>query len=172
MDNYVNIGIIVASFGVKGEVVIQHHLGASPHIDGMKVLFIETVKDKFIPYFIKEVKVKSENEILVSFEDIDSPEKAKKHLKKKAWLPEQEAKKLSSKAAPISLLGFTVVENKTALGKVLEVIEQPMQILLRIEIDSKEVLIPINESTLVKIDHRAEKIFVTLPEGLLDIYLS
>ena len=75
-------------------------------------------------------------------------------------------------AAPISLLGFTVVEKKTSLGKVLEVIEQPMQILLRIEIDTKEVLIPINESTLVKIDHKSEKIVVTLPEGLLDIYLS
>jgi 16S rRNA processing protein RimM len=138
----------------------------------MKVLFIETVKDKFIPYFIKEVKVKSENEILVSFEEIDSPEKAKKYLKKKAWLPEQDAKKLSSMAAPISLLGFTVVEKKTSLGKVLEVIQQPMQILLRIEIDTKEVLIPINESTLVRIDHKSEKIVVTLPEGLLDIYLS
>jgi 16S rRNA processing protein RimM len=55
---------------------------------------------------------------------------------------------------------------------VLEVIEQPLQILLRIEIDGKEVLIPINESTLVKVDHKGEKIYVDLPEGLLDIYLT
>ena len=54
----------------------------------------------------------------------------------------------------------------------LEVIEQPLQILLRIEIDGKEVLIPINESTLVKVDHKGEKIYVDLPEGLLDIYLT
>jgi len=172
MDNYVNIGAIVASFGVKGDVVIQHHLGSNPDLAAMKVLFIETVKDKFIPFFIKEIKVKSENELLVSFEEIDSPESARKYIKKKAWLPEQEAKKFSSKAAPISLLGFTIVEKTTSLGKVLEVIEQPMQILLRIEIDSKEVLIPINESTLVRIDHKSEKIFVALPAGLLDIYLS
>jgi 16S rRNA processing protein RimM len=172
MDNYVNIGAIVATFGVKGEVVIQHHLGDNPDLVGLKVMFIETLKDKFIPFFIKEIKLKSENELLVSFEDIESPETAKKYLKKKAWLTELEAKKFSSKAAPISLLGFAVVEKKTILGKVLEVIEQPLQILLRIEIDSKEVLIPINESTLVKIDHKSEKIFVTLPAGLLDIYLT
>lgn len=172
MDNYVNIGSVVATFGVKGDVVIQHHLGPNPDLVGMKVIFIETLKDKLIPFFIKEVKVKSENELLVSFEEIESPETAKKYLKKKAWLTEQEAKRFSSKEAAISLLGFTVVEKTSILGKVLEVIEQPMQILLRIEIDSKEVLIPINESTLVRIDHKSEKIFVSLPSGLLDIYLS
>jgi 16S rRNA processing protein RimM len=70
------------------------------------------------------------------------------------------------------LLGFTVFDRKKALGKVLEVIEQPLQILLRLEIDGKEVLIPVNESTLEGIDHRKEKIFLILPDGLLDIYLN
>ena len=93
-------------------------------------------------------------------------------MKKKVWLSSTDAKRMASKAAPISLLGFSVIEKKKALGKVLEVIEQPLQILLRIEIDGKEVLIPINESTLVKVDHKAEKIHVDLPEGLLDIYLT
>ena len=172
MDNYVNIGAIVATFGVKGEVVIQHHLGPNPDVTGMKVLFMETVKDKLVPFFIREIKKKSANELLVLFEDIDSPESAKKYLKKKAWLTEQEAKKISSKSAPISLLGFDIVEKKKSLGKVLEVIEQPHQMLLRIEIDKKEVLIPINESTLLSIDHKAQKIFVALPDGLLDIYLA
>ena len=172
MDNYINIGAIVATFGVKGDVVIQHHLGPNPDIAEIKVLFLETVKDKFVPYFIKEIKLKAENELLVSFEDIESPETAKKYIKKKAWMPESDAKKISSKSAPLSMLGFDVVEKGKILGKVLEVIEQPIQILLRLEIDSKEVLIPINESTLVKIDHKSEKIVVTLPEGLLDIYLS
>jgi 16S rRNA processing protein RimM len=52
------------------------------------------------------------------------------------------------------------------------VIEQPVQILLRIEMEGKEVLVPLNESTLDKIDHKQEKIYVTLPDGLLDIYLN
>jgi 16S rRNA processing protein RimM len=55
---------------------------------------------------------------------------------------------------------------------VLEVIEQPVQILLRIELQGKEVLVPLNESTLDKIDHKQGKIYVTLPDGLLDIYLN
>ena len=63
-------------------------------------------------------------------------------------------------------------EKKKLLGKVIEVIEQPTQLLLSIEINEKEVLVPINETTLEKIDHKNEKIYVLLPEGLLDIYLT
>jgi 16S rRNA processing protein RimM len=55
---------------------------------------------------------------------------------------------------------------------VLEVIEQPHQILLRGEVEGKEVLLPLNESTLVEIDHEALKVVLDLPDGLLDVYLS
>jgi 16S rRNA processing protein RimM len=64
-----------------------------------------------------------------------------------------------------------VHDAKKPIGKVLEVIEQPLQILLRLEIQGKEVLVPLNESTLVGIDRKKQVINVSLPEGLLDIYL-
>ena len=172
MEDYVNIGCLVATFGVKGEIVLSHHLGANPELTKVEAFFIEETLDRFIPYFVHEVKIKSAEELVVSFEGIDSPEKARKYVKKKVWLSSSDAKRMASKAAPISLLGFSIIEKKKNLGKVLEVIEQLLQILLRIEIDGKEVLIPINESTLVKVDHKAEKIHVDLPEGLLDIYLT
>lgn len=172
MQDFVNIGTLIATFGVKGEMVLVHHLGTKPDLSGIEAFFIEEATDRFIPYFISSKKVRTAEEILVSFEGIDTVEKARGYLKKKIWIPEADAKKMASKSAPISLLGFEVVENKKVLGKVLEVIEQPLQILLRIEIDSKEVLIPINESTLIKIDHKSQKIMVDLPPGLLDIYLN
>jgi 16S rRNA processing protein RimM len=65
-----------------------------------------------------------------------------------------------------------VYDEKKMLGKVLEVIEQPMQVLLRIDYEGKEVFVPLNESTLIKIEHKKEKITVQLPEGLLDIYIN
>ena len=172
MENYVNIGSIVATFGVKGEMVLKHHLGSSADLTGIPALFIETSLGKFMPYFILSSKEKSDEEMLIGLEGVESPEKAKSLLRKKVWLKEADVKKTASTAAPISLLGFMIYDKKKLLGKVLEVIEQPLQILLRIEIEAKEVLIPINESTLVSIDHKGEKIFVNLPEGLLDIYLT
>jgi hypothetical protein len=57
-------------------------------------------------------------------------------------------------------------------GPVLEVIEQPHQVLCRLEIETKEVLIPINEQTLNKVDHKSRSLLLTLPDGLLEVYLS
>jgi 16S rRNA processing protein RimM len=172
MENYLTIGKIVATFGIKGELVLTHHLGDDATLDGVTAVFIEEVTGKFIPYFLVSAKQRSEEEMLVVLEGYDTPEKAKKFVKKKVWLLEADVKKSASNSAPISLLGFSMYEKKKLLGKVIEVIEQPTQLLLSILINDKEVLVPINESTLEKIDHKNQKIFVALPEGLLDIYLT
>jgi 16S rRNA processing protein RimM len=172
MENYLSIGKISATFGVKGELVLTHHLGEDATLEGVSAIFVEESLGKFIPYFVVAVKERNEEELLLILEGFDTPEKAKKFVKKKVWLREADVKKSASASAPISLLGFSMYEKKKLLGKVMEVIEQPTQLLLSIEINEKEVLVPINETTLERIDHKNQKIFVVLPEGLLDIYLT
>ena len=63
-----------------------------------------------------------------------------------------------------------IVYNQEEIGEVLEVIEQPHQILCTISIDGKEALIPIHENSLQKIDKKNRKVYVDLPDGLLEIY--
>lgn len=172
MENYLTIGKIVATFGVKGELVLSHHLGDDASLEGVSALFIEEITGKFIPYFLLSAKPRNEGEMLILLEGFDTPEQAKKFVKKKVWLLEADVKKSASVSAPISLMGFTMYEKKKLLGKVMEVIEQPTQLLLSIEMEGKEVLVPINETTLERIDHKNQKIFVVLPDGLLDIYLT
>jgi 16S rRNA processing protein RimM len=172
MENYQNIGKIVSTFGIKGELVLEHHLGAEPGFGKIKALFLEETHGKFIPYFLETHKNRKAGETLVLLEGISTPEKARLLVRKKVWLPEIEVKKIAEESSPISWLGFVVFDGKKKLGEVLEVIEQPAQILLRLEINEKEVLIPLNESTLEKIDISKQQIKVKLPEGLLDIYLT
>ncbi len=63
-----------------------------------------------------------------------------------------------------------VVNEEEELGEVCEVIEQPHQVLCKIMLKGKEALIPVHEDSLEKIDKKNRKLFVNLPEGLLDIY--
>lgn len=84
---------------------------------------------------------------------------------------EQDFKKYGSKSAPSGLLGYTIIDQQQQLGEILELIEQPQQLLCRIEINNQEALIPLHEDTLKKIDHKKRQVHVQLPEGLLDIYL-
>jgi 16S rRNA processing protein RimM len=171
-NQYISIGKFVATFGVKGQLVLEHDLGEGATLEGIEAVFIEENSGSFIPHFLESHSVKSHHEFHISLEGLDSPEKAKKFVRKNVWLLESDAKKKATPAAPLSLLGYTVIDHKKALGVVLEVIEQTNQLLFRIEIEGKEVLLPVNESTLQKIDHKKERIFLTLPEGLLEIYLN
>ena len=168
---YFKIGKLVAAFGVNGQLILQHGLGKKTSLKDLEAIFIEEKKNSFLPWFIESAKIKSDNEIYLALEGIITREAALKLTQKEVWLTETDFKKFAAKSAPASLLGYTVIDNETSLGPILEVIEQPHQLLCRLEIQTKEVLIPLNEKFLQKIDHRKKQVIVVLPEGLLDIYL-
>lgn len=168
---YFKIGKLVATFGLKGELVLKHTLGKKTSLKGLQAIFIEEKKNAFLPWFIESTKIKSEEEVYLKLESIDSREAAAKLSQKEIWIPETDFKKFAAKSSPISLLGYNIIQQTKSLGNILEVIEQPHQLLCRLEIGGKEVLIPLNESTIQKIDHKKQEVTVTLPDGLLEIYL-
>jgi 16S rRNA processing protein RimM len=170
MAEYFKIGKLAASYGLTGELVLQHNLGKKTGFKGLEAIFIEEGSDNFMPYFIEKASIKSETETYVKLEGIDNKEIARKMTPKEVWLLENDFKKYSSQSAPIALLGFKMIEGENEIGIVTEVIEQPHQILCTILYKGKEALIPIHEESLIKIDKKNKKVFVELPEGLLDIY--
>jgi 16S rRNA processing protein RimM len=172
MDNYINIGRIVATFGLKGEVILQHALGKKTTLKGIEALFIEETKDSYLPYFIQSAKAKDNEETYVLIEGFTSKESAHRLVKKNVWLLDDDFRKLAGDSAPISLLGYTLVNEGEQLGAIEQVIEQPHQILLSITLQGNEALIPLHAETLKKIDRKKKEVHVTLPDGLLDIYLS
>jgi len=167
---YFKIGKFVASFGLKGELLLKHNLGRKTSLKGLKAIFVEERKESFIPWFVESTKIKSDDEIYVKLEGVNLREQATKLTQKEVWIPEEDFKKFSAKTSPINFLGFTIVEEERALGKILEVIEQPHQVLCRIELNGKEAYIPLHEETIVKIDRKKQQVIVALPPGLLEIY--
>jgi 16S rRNA processing protein RimM len=172
MTDVVSIGKMVATFGLKGELVLSHALGRKTDLEGVAALLIEERGGSRLPYFIVAAKGKNNQEILVQLEGIETKEKATTLLQKQVWIKQADFERHASKQAPISLLGYTLVEDGKPLGEIAEIIEQPHQMLCTIFINNKEVLIPLHEESLLKIDQRKKQIHVSLPEGLLDIYLA
>jgi 16S rRNA processing protein RimM len=171
MNDYINIGKIVASFGLKGEVILKHALGKKTELKNIEAIFVEENKGSYLPYFVESSKAKDHDETYVKLESIDTRESANRLSTKNVWLLDADFRKLAGKSAPISLLGFELITDEDEhLGPIEEVIEQPHQVLLRISLDGKEALIPLHAETLDKIDHQKKQVYVTLPDGLLDIY--
>ncbi len=170
MGQYFKIGKLAASFGLKGELVLKHSLGSKTTLNGLETIFLEEGKDNFMPYFISSTSLKNDTEVYIKLEGTDTKETARKLTPKEVWITEADFKKFASKAAPIAMLGFHLINEDEDLGEIIEVIEQPHQILCTILLNGKEALIPIHEESLDKIDQKKQRIFVTLPDGLLDIY--
>jgi 16S rRNA processing protein RimM len=170
MNNYFKIGKLAATFGLDGQLVLEHSLGKKTSLKGLETIFIEENENSFLPYFIEGAKIKNDKEVFLKLEGISAKEKAKHLVKKEVWLNEKDFKKFAANASPISLLGFMVINDDVKLGEVCEVIEQPHQILCKIMLEGKEALIPVHEDSLEKIDKKNRIIFVNLPEGLLEIY--
>ena len=170
MTEYFKIGKLAGTFGVKGELVLQHKLGKKTALKGLNAIFLEERKESFIPWFVQHTKIKNEDEIYLKLEGIESREQAFRLLQKEVWLPESDFKKFSSRSSPINLLGYEVLEEDKSLGKILEIIEQPHQLLCRIDLAGKEAFIPLHDETIIKIDRKKQQVIVELPPGLLEIY--
>jgi len=169
-NDYRNIGKLVAVFGLQGELVLQHRLGKKTTLKGLKTLFLEEKKGEMLPWFIQDIRAKGPEDVYIKLEGIDTKESARRLVQKEVWLPEAEVLQFAGKSAPISLVGYHLWQGDEDLGEILEVIEQPHQVLCRIDLEGKEALIPIHEETLQKVDKKGRRVFVELPDGLLDVY--
>ena len=170
MPQYFKIGKFAASYGLNGDLVLLHSLGKKTSLKGLEAVYVEEQKDNFLPYFIEKTAVKNESETYIKLEGINTKETARKLTPKEVWLEESDFEKYAAKAAPISLLGFSIIDGEQNLGEIIEVIEQPHQVLCTIMYKGKEALIPVHEASLLKLDKKNRKVYLDLPEGLLEIY--
>ncbi len=170
MKDYFSVGKIVGTHGLTGEVVLEHALGNKTELKGLETLFIEEGKGTFLPFFIESAKVKNDTEVYLKLEGYNSMESARRLTRREVWLLKADFDKYVGKSSPIGLLGFMIIDKGRNLGDVIEVIEQPMQVLCKIMLNGNEALIPIHEKSLLKVDQKKRQIHVDLPDGLLEIY--
>ena len=97
MSQYFKIGKLAASFGLKGELVLQHSLGNKTALKGLETIFVEQGKDNFMPYFISATSIKNDAEVFVKLEGIDTMEIARKLTPKEVWITEDDFKKFASR---------------------------------------------------------------------------
>ena len=122
------------------------------------------------PDFLIISKAKTHDETYIEVEGINTKEQAQKLVQKQVWLLDEDFRRLVGNASPISLLGFTIFDDGTAIGIIDEVIEQPHQVLLQIQYNGNEALIPLHEETIDRIDRKLKQVHLFLPDGLLEIY--
>src|ERR1700749_4052009 len=115
-NNYRNIGKLVAVFGLQGELVLQHRLGKKTSLKGLKTLFLEEKKDEMLPWFVEYTRIKGPEDLYIKLEGLDSKEAARRVVQKEVWLTEGDFEQFAGRSAPISLVGFRLLDGPRDLG--------------------------------------------------------
>jgi 16S rRNA processing protein RimM len=166
------IGYLTKTKGLKGEMqlFLEYTEPADLKFDS---IFIE-INGKLVPFFISAYKPHQNNTGNILLDDIDTIEKAEKLIRKKVYLPNTEKpEKDPDDFSFFDLKGFTVHdEHHGELGVITDVHEYPQQYVAVVPYRFREILFPLNDNTIQSIDEEQGILHVSLPDGLIDIYLN
>ncbi|RKS55864.1 16S rRNA processing protein RimM [Gillisia mitskevichiae] len=167
------LGKIVSKFSFKGEVLIKLDTDEPEEYTGMESVFVE-YNENLVPFFIERSGLHRSTLLRVKFEDVDTEEDAEDIMKCNVYLPLNQLPDLDGdKFYFHEIIGFTVEDvNYGTVGKITAINDSTAQSLFEIDKDGKQVLIPLNDEFIEKLDKKNKIIFVKTPEGLIDLYLD
>ena len=126
-----------------------------------------------IPFFITDIELKTRNSAIFSFADVISSDEAEEYLGREMYLPMTTLPALSGKQFYFhEVEGFTVIDVRYGnLGIVENILDLNQQALFQIRSGEKEILIPVVDQIIKKVDREKKILNIEAPEGLIDIYI-
>lgn len=172
-DQCFQIGRVAKVHGLRGEVNVVLDVDYPEDYEGLEHLFLEQ-KGRLVPFFLEHFVIQPGGKALAKFEDMNSLEQVEPLVGLEIYLPLSELPQLEDDQYYYhELIGFEVIdENLGLIGPVQIIYDLETQDLLGVTHKGKEVLIPIQDGIIQKVDKAAKKVYCQLPEGLLDIYLE
>lgn len=168
-DDCYQLGEVIKTHGLKGEVSIGLDVDFPESYQNLESVFLEQ-EGRLVPFFIQTIQI-DRKKALVKFEDIDSVAAAKALTKQQLFLPLTSLPKLSKGQYYFhDLIGCQIYEDDQLVGVVNQIIDLNGNQLLEVIVNEKEVLIPLKDEILIKVDTSKGIIEAKLPEGLLDVY--
>lgn len=168
-----SLGKITKTHALKGEVIIFLDVDAPEYYSKLEAVFLE-IKGQLVPYIIEELQIKGRKSI-IKFEDINSIEQAETIVNAPVWLPVSALPELKGNQFYYhDVIGYEMhdVSSGTTIGVLKAIYESTGQDLFAMDVDEKEVLVPIVDEFIHRIDHENQRIELKLPEGLLDVYMN
>lgn len=167
------LGKVVRKHSFKGEVVIKLDTDEPELYENMESVFV-LHGINLIPFFIEKSLLQKGNQLRVKFEGVDSEQDAEGILKSGVYLPLTMLPKLSGNQFYYhEVIGFTLEDvNHGIVGEIKSINDTTAQPLFEVDRDGIELLIPMIDHFIKKIDRKHKTIVVETPEGLIDLYLS
>ena len=170
MEEVFMIGQFGKPHGIKGEIALVTN---SDVLDNSEDPYIICEIDGIlVPFFIEEYRYKTDTVILVKLKNVDDEKAAREFSNREVFysLDEVDEEDLVGEMTWDSFIGYQVIDEvQGKIGEITDVDESTINVLLQIDREGEEVLLPAVEELILSADHENKRLIVSLPVGLLDL---
>lgn len=176
LDESYELGYVVKTHGLRGQMVAELDVDDVQEYLDMEEVFVERPvgSGKLHRFEVERVTAQAGTRVLLKLKNVERIEDAELFRGLKLYRPLDELPELEDDQFYFhDVIGYTVVDtNMGPLGTVEAFYELPEQDLLAMRYQGQEVLIPVVDELVQHADEESRELYVTLPEGLLDVYLN
>lgn len=167
------VGKIVKKYSFKGELLIKLDTDEPEQFENLESILIN-LRGNLVPFFIESSQLHKSELLRVKFEEVDTEDDADSLMKSELYLPLSFLPELEDdKFYYHEIIGFKVEDkNFGNVGIISGVNDSTAQALFEIDRNGTEILIPMNDEFIIKVDKPNKTIFVETPEGLIDLYIN
>ena len=126
-----------------------------------------------VPFFIREFRFISDDSAIMQLDEIDSSGEASAFVNCRVFA---DRKRIQPGVEPQDtgyeeLEGFRVIDEQHGdSGTLREIVEYTENIIMVVDFENREILIPFHDSIIRDIDYNKRIIKILAPEGLFDLY--
>jgi 16S rRNA processing protein RimM len=166
------LGKITKTSGYQGNLVFFFDVDDISLYADLEAVFVD-MSGELVPFAIKALRIKGNSSALVTLEDITDDEQTRVLIGCALYLPLSYLPPLTGKKFYYhEVTGFSVLDEKSGfIGTIDRIFDQSGHAIFVIINKGKEILVPVTDEIITKVDRKNKTIEVSTPEGLLDIYL-
>jgi 16S rRNA processing protein RimM len=163
------IGKIIKPHGISGEMTFSYTSDVFENDDF--TYFVIEIDGIFVPFFIAELRHKASDTAFLKLDGISNEKEVRQLTGKTLYASKRFLEKVKSEEITIDyFVGFQLIDAAHGtVGSITKVDSTTANTLLFVQTASDELLIPFNEDFITDINHKKKIIYVSLPEGLLDL---
>ena len=171
------VGKFTKLYGTEGEVVANLYDRFPADYDSEEPLFV-SINSLTVPLFISSF-VRRGRGAVIAIDDYDSPRRSEELLGREFYATNPDAEVATfdgdddeSWSDMEELLGWRVTfVGRKEEGEIVGYNDDEINPLFEVEVDGKDVYVPVVDEFIRKISRRKREIKFQLPEGLLELYL-
>ncbi|MCI4671564.1 MAG: ribosome maturation factor RimM [Bacteroidia bacterium] len=173
-DDFIELGYVSKAHGMKGELKAVFAVQDLSDFIDIPVFHLSKKGQGIQAYVIEDWKVQTEKQSVIKLEGIDSKPEAEALVGMTILFPEEELPELEEgHFYYFEVIGFQVVDTVLGpLGKIMDFADGAIHDIMIMEFKGHEVLITVADHIVGLADFEKEELSVTLPEGLLEIYMG